>query len=196
MIGDPWVAYCVWGLAGALLGRVRKSVLRPHPRAGRSVSVSDDVPVSRRGGDRARCLALVLRARAARECARRRCRSRAHAGRAEPRRDAGDDRRRRSACSGWTRTVRPPTEYTNALKLRQMRAYGETGPPSAYQEDHLISPRARRPPDRPAQPLAGAVPAGGAGRPDRERAERAGLRRLADARAGAGAGVGAQAHAR
>jgi hypothetical protein len=40
---------------------------------------------------------------------------------------------------GWTRTVRPPTEYTNALKFRQMRAYGETGPPSGFQEDHLIS---------------------------------------------------------
>ena len=40
---------------------------------------------------------------------------------------------------GWTRTVRPSTEYTNALKLRQMRAYGESGPPSAFQEDHLIS---------------------------------------------------------
>jgi hypothetical protein len=40
---------------------------------------------------------------------------------------------------GWTRTVRPPTDYTNALKRRQMRAYGERGPPSAYQEDHLIS---------------------------------------------------------
>ena len=40
---------------------------------------------------------------------------------------------------GWTRSVRPPTEYTNPLKLRQMRAYGETDPPSAYQEDHLIS---------------------------------------------------------
>ena len=40
---------------------------------------------------------------------------------------------------GWTRSVRPPSEYTSALKLRQMRAYGETGPPSAYQEDHLIS---------------------------------------------------------
>jgi hypothetical protein len=40
---------------------------------------------------------------------------------------------------GWTRTVRPPTEYTNALKLRQMRAYGETGQPSGFQEDHLIS---------------------------------------------------------
>jgi hypothetical protein len=40
---------------------------------------------------------------------------------------------------GWTRTVRPPVEYTNALKTKQMRPYGETGPLSAYQEDHLIS---------------------------------------------------------
>jgi hypothetical protein len=40
---------------------------------------------------------------------------------------------------GWTRTVRPPTDYTNVLKLRQMRAYGETGSPSEYQEDHLVS---------------------------------------------------------
>jgi hypothetical protein len=40
---------------------------------------------------------------------------------------------------GWTGTVRPPTSYTSALKLRQMAAYGETGPPDAYQEDHLIS---------------------------------------------------------
>jgi hypothetical protein len=41
--------------------------------------------------------------------------------------------------TGWTRTVRPSTEYTNALKRRQMRAYGEVGGLSAYQEDHLIS---------------------------------------------------------
>jgi hypothetical protein len=40
---------------------------------------------------------------------------------------------------GWTRTVRPPTGYTNALKRKQMRMYDEHGPPSAYQEDHLIS---------------------------------------------------------
>jgi hypothetical protein len=40
---------------------------------------------------------------------------------------------------GWTRTVRPPTDYTNALKRKQMRVYHEHGPPSAYQEDHLIS---------------------------------------------------------
>jgi len=41
--------------------------------------------------------------------------------------------------TGWTRTVRPPVSYTNALKARQMRAYRESGAPSAYQEDHLIS---------------------------------------------------------
>ena len=40
---------------------------------------------------------------------------------------------------GWTRTVRPPVDYTNALKLRQLRRYGLHGPPSSYQEDHLIS---------------------------------------------------------
>jgi hypothetical protein len=40
---------------------------------------------------------------------------------------------------GWTATIRPPVEYTNELKRRQMRAYGEVGPASAYQEDHLIS---------------------------------------------------------
>jgi hypothetical protein len=40
---------------------------------------------------------------------------------------------------GWTRTIRPPTDYTNALKLKQMREYGVSGPPARYQEDHLIS---------------------------------------------------------
>jgi hypothetical protein len=40
---------------------------------------------------------------------------------------------------GWTRTIRPPTDYTNALKLKQMREYGVGGSPSEYQEDHLIS---------------------------------------------------------
>jgi hypothetical protein len=40
---------------------------------------------------------------------------------------------------GWTRTVRPPTEYTNDLKVRQMREYAVGGSPSDYQEDHLIS---------------------------------------------------------
>jgi hypothetical protein len=40
---------------------------------------------------------------------------------------------------GWTRTVRPPTTYTNDLKRRQMPIYRETGPLSRYQEDHLLS---------------------------------------------------------
>lgn len=40
---------------------------------------------------------------------------------------------------GWTRTIRPPGAYTNALKVRQIRQYGERGSPSDYQEDHLIS---------------------------------------------------------
>jgi hypothetical protein len=40
---------------------------------------------------------------------------------------------------GWTATIRPPVSYTNALKVKQMRQYAETGSPSAYQEDHLIS---------------------------------------------------------
>lgn len=39
---------------------------------------------------------------------------------------------------GWTKTIRPPVGYTNALKLKQMAQYGETGSPSAYEEDHLI----------------------------------------------------------
>ena len=40
---------------------------------------------------------------------------------------------------GWTKTIRPPVEYTNALKLKQMRDYGLSGSPRDYQEDHLIS---------------------------------------------------------
>jgi hypothetical protein len=41
--------------------------------------------------------------------------------------------------SGWTRTVRPPVSYTNDLKRKGLRQYRLRGPPSAYQEDHLIS---------------------------------------------------------
>ena len=40
---------------------------------------------------------------------------------------------------GWTATIRPPTDYTNELKRRQMRQYGEAGSLSDFQEDHLIS---------------------------------------------------------
>jgi hypothetical protein len=41
--------------------------------------------------------------------------------------------------SGWTKTVRPPSSYTHALELRQLREYGESGPTSNFQEDHFIS---------------------------------------------------------
>jgi hypothetical protein len=40
---------------------------------------------------------------------------------------------------GYTKTIRPPVSYTNPLKTRLMRAYGETGPASAYELDHLIA---------------------------------------------------------
>jgi hypothetical protein len=40
---------------------------------------------------------------------------------------------------GWTRTIRPPSSYTSALKRQQLRQFRLRGPPSAYQEDHLIS---------------------------------------------------------
>lgn len=40
---------------------------------------------------------------------------------------------------GWTRTIRPPSEYTSELKRRQMAQYGVGGSPSGYQEDHLMS---------------------------------------------------------
>ena len=40
--------------------------------------------------------------------------------------------------SGWTKTIRPSTSYTNALKIQQMVLYGETGSPSDYEEDHFI----------------------------------------------------------
>ena len=40
---------------------------------------------------------------------------------------------------GWTKTVRPPVSYTNALKVRQMAEFGLSGSPHDYEEDHLIS---------------------------------------------------------
>ncbi len=46
----------------------------------------------------------------------------------------------RTVCvPGWTSEIRPPAEYTSRLKLVQMREYGVGGPPSAYEEDHLLS---------------------------------------------------------
>jgi len=47
---------------------------------------------------------------------------------------------RATICSrGWTKTVRPPSSFTSALKLVQMRQYGFAGGPADYQEDHFIS---------------------------------------------------------
>jgi hypothetical protein len=40
--------------------------------------------------------------------------------------------------SGWTKTIRPPVSYTNALKIQQMILYEETGSPAEYEEDHFI----------------------------------------------------------
>jgi hypothetical protein len=40
--------------------------------------------------------------------------------------------------SSWTKTIRPPVSYTNALKIQQMVLYEETGSPSDYEEDHFI----------------------------------------------------------
>jgi hypothetical protein len=40
--------------------------------------------------------------------------------------------------SGWTKKIRPPVSYTNALKIKQMVLYEETSSPSEYEEDHFI----------------------------------------------------------
>jgi hypothetical protein len=40
--------------------------------------------------------------------------------------------------SGWTRTIRPPSEYTTALKRQQIREFGYADRKlSDYEEDHL-----------------------------------------------------------
>jgi hypothetical protein len=41
---------------------------------------------------------------------------------------------------GYTKTIRPPANYTNILKKRQIREYGyEDRNPKDYEEDHLIA---------------------------------------------------------
>jgi len=40
--------------------------------------------------------------------------------------------------AGWTETVRPPESYTEALKRRQMAAYGDRGWIGDYEENHLV----------------------------------------------------------
>ena len=47
---------------------------------------------------------------------------------------------RETICArGWTKTVRPPSSFTSALKLAQIKQYGFAGGPADYQEDHFIS---------------------------------------------------------
>ncbi len=48
---------------------------------------------------------------------------------------------KRTICrTGWTSTIRPPTSYTEPLKLQVLRAYGDGGKsPSRFELDHLIS---------------------------------------------------------
>ena len=49
---------------------------------------------------------------------------------------------------GWTRTVRPPEDYTYDLKRRQIRAYGYADRRLRdYEEDHLVSLELRGSPD-------------------------------------------------
>jgi len=38
----------------------------------------------------------------------------------------------------YTKPIRPPAAYTDALKRAQMRAYGDSGSPANFEEDHLI----------------------------------------------------------
>lgn len=40
--------------------------------------------------------------------------------------------------AGWTKTIRPPTSYTDALKKRQLRDLGLENMPQDYHEDHLV----------------------------------------------------------
>src|SRR3954447_12346469 len=48
---------------------------------------------------------------------------------------------KRTICrTGWTSTIRPPTSYTEPLKLQELKAYGDGGrSPSGFELDHLIS---------------------------------------------------------
>ena len=40
---------------------------------------------------------------------------------------------------GWTRSVRPPAQYTGALKRKQIAERHLPGPPGAYEEDHFVA---------------------------------------------------------
>jgi hypothetical protein len=48
---------------------------------------------------------------------------------------------RKTICkTGWTSTIRPPTSYTDPLKVKDMKAYGFGGQSTSdFEFDHLIS---------------------------------------------------------
>jgi hypothetical protein len=51
---------------------------------------------------------------------------------------------------GYTKTIRPPSHYTNKLKKRQIRQYGYADRnPKHYEEDHLIALSIGGAPDDP-----------------------------------------------
>lgn len=53
--------------------------------------------------------------------------------------DVTQDTIHKTICApGWVDTVQPPTSYTSALKIQQMRNFNETGSPLNYKEDHLV----------------------------------------------------------
>ncbi|HKS50047.1 MAG TPA: hypothetical protein VJT49_34055 [Amycolatopsis sp.] len=58
---------------------------------------------------------------------------------------------KQTACqSGWTKTVRPPTSYTDKLKREQISAYGYGDTKAGdYEEDHLVSLELGGSPDDP-----------------------------------------------
>jgi len=41
--------------------------------------------------------------------------------------------------AGWTKTVRPPVSYTDALKHQQMQQFHLPGTPADFEEDHRLS---------------------------------------------------------
>jgi len=40
---------------------------------------------------------------------------------------------------GWSAAVRPPASVTDREKIASMASYGDSGPPSDYEYDHLVS---------------------------------------------------------
>jgi len=101
---------------------------------------------------------------------------------------------RRTICkSGWTTKIGPPVAFTNALKIKQMVLYEETGSPSEYEEDHFIPLELGA--QEPEEPLARAALAVEAVRPVRKQVEAKGLQGRYETREGACHDSAVQEHA-